>query len=188
LPDCDVQCPAAACERPYVPLAVALAAAGQGGRAREVRDRYQRDVVATAGLRSDELELQALDGQLLVYEGNAAEGARLLRGARERMRCSRCLVPTIAWAFDEAAMPDSALAYYDLYLDTPMAAGTVDVRWRTRAMLRAAELHEAAGNVDRARLHCGRLLELWADAEPTEQPRVAAVRASLARLMAERRP
>jgi eukaryotic-like serine/threonine-protein kinase len=175
-------------ERPYVTLAVALAAAGQGRRAREVRDRYERDVVATAELRSDEIELQALDGQLLVYEGNAAEGARLLRGARERMRCSRCLVPTIAWAFDEAAMPDSALAYYDLYLDTPMAAGPVDVRWRTRALLRAAELHEAAGNEERARMYYGRLLELWTDAEPSMHTQVQAVRARLTRLLAEHQP
>jgi eukaryotic-like serine/threonine-protein kinase len=175
-------------ERPYVMLAVAFAAAGQGDRARDMRDRFHRDVVAVAGLRSDEIDLQALDGQLLVYEGSAAEGARLLRGARERMRCSRCLVPEIAWAFDEAAMPDSALAYYDLYLNTPISAGPVDVLWRTRAMLRAAELHGAAGNVDRARFHYGRLLELWADAEPSMRPRVEAVRASLAGLMAERRP
>jgi hypothetical protein len=153
-----------------------------------VRDRYERDVVATAELRSDEIELQALDGQLLVYEGNAAEGARLLRGARERMRCSRCLVPTIAWAFDEAAMPDSALAYYDLYLDTPMAAGPVDVRWRTRALLRAAELHEAAGNEERARMYYGRLLELWTDAEPSMHTQVQAVRARLTRLLAEHQP
>jgi eukaryotic-like serine/threonine-protein kinase len=175
-------------ERPYAALAVAFAAAGQGGRAREVRDRFQRDVVAPAGLRSDEIELQALDGQLLVYEGRAAEGARLLRDARERMRCSRCLVPVIAWAFDEAAMPDSALAYYDLYLDTPISPGPVDVRWRTRAMLRAAELHEAAGSVEPARLHYGRLLDLWSDPEPSMQRYVQTVRTRLARLMAEQQP
>jgi eukaryotic-like serine/threonine-protein kinase len=175
-------------ERPYAAVAVAFAAAGQNVRAREVRDRFQREVVAPAGLRSDEIELQVLDGQLLVYEGRAAEGVRLLRGARERMRCSRCLVPKIAWAFEAAAMPDSALAYYDLYLATPLAPGPVDVRWRTRAMLRAAELHEAAGDVERARLYYGRVLELWADSEPSMRPRVQAVRASLARLMEERRP
>jgi eukaryotic-like serine/threonine-protein kinase len=175
-------------ERPYVGLAVAYAAAGQGGRAREMRDRFQRDVVAPTGLRSDEIELQVLDGQLLVYEGRAAEGARLLRDARERMRCSRCLVPKIAWAFDEAAMPDSALAYYERYLETPMLLGPVDVRWRTRAMLRAAELHEAAGNAERARLYYGRLLDMWTDAEPSMHPRVQAVRVSLARLMEERQP
>jgi eukaryotic-like serine/threonine-protein kinase len=175
-------------ERPYAALAVTFAAAGHAGRARELRDRFQRDVVAAAGLRSDELELQVLDGQLLVYEGRAAEGARLLRDARERMGCSRCLVPKIAWAFDRAAIPDSALAYYDLYLDTPMVLGPVDVRWRTRAMLRAAELHEASGNLERARLHYARLLELWDDAESSMQPQVQAVRTTLTRLMAERQP
>jgi eukaryotic-like serine/threonine-protein kinase len=175
-------------ERPYTALAIAFAAAGQGRRAREMRDRFQREVVAPAGLRSDELELQALDGQLLVYEGSAAEGARLLRLARERMRCDRCLVPIIAWAFDAAAMPDSALAYYDQYLDTPLQASPVDVRWRTRSLLRAAELHEEAGSVERARIYYGRLLELWTDAEPSMHPQVQAVRARLTRLMAERQP
>lgn len=170
-------------ERSYPELAVVYAIAGRHGRARELRDEFQREVVAPTGLRADEIALQALDGRLLVHEGRAAEGARLLRAARERGGCVRCLVPEIAWAFDEAAMPDSAIAYYDMYLDTPLALGPVELRWRTRSLLRAAELHAAAGNNDRARLYYGRLLELWADPEPSMRPRVDAVRASLTRLM-----
>jgi eukaryotic-like serine/threonine-protein kinase len=170
-------------ERPYPELAVVYAVAGRHGRARELRDEFQREVVVPGGLRAHEITLQALDGRLLVHEGRAAEGARLLRTARDRGGCVRCLVPEIAWAFDEAAMPDSAIAYYDMYLDTPLAVGPVELRWRTRSLLRAAELHAAAGNTDRARLYYGRLLELWADPEPSMRPRVEDVRASLARLM-----
>jgi hypothetical protein len=170
-------------ERPYPELAEVFAIAGRHGRARELRDEFQRAVVMPGGLRANEITLQALDGRLLVHEGRAAEGARLLRTARERGGCDRCMIPEIAWAFDEAAVPDSAIVYYDMYLDTPLALGPVELRWRTRSLLRAAELHAAAGNTDRARLYYGRLLELWADPEPSMRPRVDAVRASLARLM-----
>jgi hypothetical protein len=98
-------------ERPYASLAVLYAAAGQHARARELRYTFARDVVAPSGQRSLELSLLALDGELMIYEGRAAEGARLLRSARERSGYSRCYVPLLAHAFDEAAMPDSAIVY-----------------------------------------------------------------------------
>ncbi|HUF80944.1 MAG TPA: tetratricopeptide repeat protein [Burkholderiales bacterium] len=170
-------------ERPYPSLAVLYAAAGQHARSRELRDSFARDVVEPSGQRSLEVALLVLDGELLIFEGRAAEGARLLRSARERSGCDRCYIPLLAWAFDEAAMPDSAVAYYEKYLATPIALGPIEFRWRTRALMRTAELQAARGDRDRARLHYGRLLELWNDPEPSMRPRVEAVRSRLAALM-----
>jgi tetratricopeptide (TPR) repeat protein len=170
-------------ERPYAGLAVLYAVTGQHARARELRDRFAREVVEPSGQRSLEIALLVLDGELLIYEGRAAEGARLLRSARERSGCSRCFVPLLGWAFDEAAMPDSAIVYYERYLATPIGLGPVEYRWRTRTLMRTAELQAARGNRDRARQHYGRLLELWNDPEPSARPRVDAVRSRLAALM-----
>jgi eukaryotic-like serine/threonine-protein kinase len=172
-----------AAERPYPALAELYAAAGQPARAREYRDRFAREVVAPAGHRARQVELEILDATLMVYEGRAAEAAPLLRAARERNACHRCITPLIAWAFDVAAMPDSALVYYEKFLELPIALVPLELHWRTRSLERAGALHEAAGNAERARLHFARLLELWADAEPSMQPRVENVRTRLSRLM-----
>jgi eukaryotic-like serine/threonine-protein kinase len=172
-----------ATEMPLADLAETYALAGRHDRALALRDRFDNEVVRVEGLRSRENELMVLDGRLLVHDGRAADGARLLRAAREQMHCDRCLVPDIAWAYAAATMPDSALIWFDRYLDTRIALGPNELKWRTRSLQRAAELHEAAGNTERARLYYGRLLEMWADAEPSMRPRVETVRASLARLM-----
>jgi tetratricopeptide (TPR) repeat protein len=169
-------------ERPYASLAVLYAAAGQHTRARELRDTFARDVVAPSAQRSFEIALLALDGELMIYQGRAAEGARLLRTARERSGCSRCYVPLLARAFDEASMPDSAIAYYEQYAATPIGLSFIELRWRTRALMRTAELQAERGNRERARIHYGRLLELWGDPEPSMRPRVEAVRSRLAAL------
>jgi eukaryotic-like serine/threonine-protein kinase len=170
-------------DRPYALLALLYAAGGKHAQAAATRDRFAREVVEPAGLRNLQIELQALDASLLVYQGRAAEGARLLRGAWERSGCSRCFVATLGWAFDQAAMPDSALSYYERYLATPITLGPNDFVWRPRALIRAAELHEAAGRGDRARVHYARLLEMWADPEPSMRPRVETLRSRLAGLM-----
>jgi hypothetical protein len=90
--------------------------------------------------------------------------------------------PLLARTFDEAAMPDYAIAYYEQYAATPIGLSFVEFRWRTRVLMRTADLQTALGNRERARVHYGRLLELWDDPEPSLRPRVEAVRSRLAGL------
>jgi tetratricopeptide (TPR) repeat protein len=163
-------------------LAPFMAATGQRARAKALRDRFEREVVTPSGMRSDQMELQVLDARLMVYDGRAAEAARQLRRAQESENCDRCLLPLIAWAYDNAAMPDSALAYYERYLERPASLNPADFVWRTRAILRAAELNEGAGRMEQARYHYAVLLNLWSDADPLLRPKVESIRSRLAAL------
>lgn len=81
-------------------------------------------------------------------------------------------------------MPDSAIAMYERYIATPDGS-----RWRTidhhalaGAHKRLGELYEAKGDRQKAASHYAQFIELWKNADPEFQPRVAEVKRRLARL------
>jgi tetratricopeptide (TPR) repeat protein len=109
--------------------------------------------------------------------------------AADQGGCLICAPILLAEAYDLAGKPDSALAAYGKYFE---ANDTFRV-WGDQydlapAHKRVGELYEAKGDVPNAVKHYREFLELWKNADPELQPRVAEVRRRIARLAdAERR-
>jgi tetratricopeptide (TPR) repeat protein len=87
---------------------------------------------------------------------------------------------------------DSALAYYQRYVDTPPAhwgpPGVVvleDERWLAPTYRRLGELFEQRGDREQALDYYGRFAELWKDADPELQPIVRDVRRRMVVLAGE---
>ena len=85
-------------------------------------------------------------------------------------------------AFDAANMRDSAIAAYTAYVTTPSPFTWPDETALARAHLRLGELHEAKGDIDRAKRHYQTFVQLWKNADPELQPKVAIARGRLAAL------
>jgi tetratricopeptide (TPR) repeat protein len=93
----------------------------------------------------------------------------------------------LARAFDRAGMPDSAIARYERSLEHGDAIALAD---GSRAVPityeRLAMLYDERGDLERAAGYYARFVELWQDADPDLQPRVAAARSRLEQIVSER--
>jgi hypothetical protein len=87
---------------------------------------------------------------------------------------------------DAAGRPESALAAYERYIGTTVLYRTeIDAEELARVLFRTAELYESRGDRSRAVERYSRFAELWANADPELQPRVAEAKRRLASLAAE---
>ena len=88
-------------------------------------------------------------------------------------------------AYDAAGMPDSALNFYEEYVDaTALYRNQTDNVELFRVLRRLGELHDQRGNTERAIEYYNRFVELWENAEPALQPQVEEIRTRLAELTA----
>jgi hypothetical protein len=101
--------------------------------------------------------------------------------------CPTCFNPFIGLAHDRAGRPDSAIAVWERYLETPQLARVlVDWSWLGRIYFRLGQLHENRGDRARAVEYYRLLVDLWETADPILQPTVSEARAGIARLAADR--
>ena len=100
-------------------------------------------------------------------------------------------MPMEAHAWDLAGEPDSAIAVFTRYIETPDpwkcgdmwdVGQAADAMWLARANRRLGELWEAKGDRARASRYYARFVELWKDSDVALQPQVADVRRRLQRL------
>ncbi len=89
-------------------------------------------------------------------------------GVRERFLRAELLVAL--------GRDDEALAWYGSF------QSLMDLAYAAPAHMRQGEIFERAGNVERARFHYGRFINLWKDADPEFQPLVARAESAMARL------
>jgi len=167
--------------RPYVPLTVAYAMAGRTDKARELAasfDRARRSVVAY----QDDAEHHAMMGAIALAERRYGDAVREFQAA-DQGECVVCTLPSLAHSYDLAGQPDSALVVYERYLnvDDAFRLGP-DQYYLAGAHKRAGELYEAKGDRQNALSHYLKFIELWKAADPELQPKVAEVRARVARL------
>jgi tetratricopeptide (TPR) repeat protein len=97
--------------------------------------------------------------------------------------CHLCYYRDMARAFNTANEADSAIVYMEKFVNSPshfsLETHPGDLPY---FLQRLGELHEAKGNRERAIASYERFVELWKNADPVFQPRVAAVRERLSRL------
>ncbi len=101
--------------------------------------------------------------------------------------CTVCTPIGLARAYDRASAADSAIAYYEMYLETGMLfRDGVDATNRGPALERLAQLYDEKGDLENAALYYARFVELWAEADEELQPRVRAAQERLEEIVAER--
>jgi hypothetical protein len=183
-------------ERPDAKLAALYALAGRPDRARALLTKYANDVKDSAALRSNEPARHRALAEIALAERRPLDAVAEFRLADQLPDgpaddCTICLPAALGRAYDQANIPDSAIASYERYIATPFA-------WRSDRPLdpillagmheRLAELYEARGDRARAAPHYARFIAMWKDADPELQPRVTQARRRLAQLRdAERR-
>jgi eukaryotic-like serine/threonine-protein kinase len=182
--------------RPYLYVAELNAKAGRPDRARAWIARYDAAVRDTALRRWDTPAREHAEGYVALSERRWKEAADLMRKADRRAdgpvnECAECLPMDLISLFATANMPDSALAVYASYRQTPIGSrprhgpdentGAA----RTEAL---AKMFDAKGDTANAVAQYRDFIEFWKNADPELQPRVAAARERLAQLTPVERP
>jgi tetratricopeptide (TPR) repeat protein len=161
-------------DRPYQGLATMYAMLGQPAKAEQFKRLAQQAIPEE--LRPDDRNMtEFVAGALAMYEKKYAEAIALWRPLSERGTCTICMDRELAIAFERAGMPDSAIARYEHYVNTPNA----DAVWEDTYKLpiayeRLADLYAQRGDNERAVLYAGKFVSLWENADPELQPRVQA--------------
>jgi DNA-binding SARP family transcriptional activator len=174
-------------DRPYADLAGLYARAGQPQRARTLLAEWEaaapgelRRRAAARGRPRMGTALPWVLGEIALAEDRPLEAARQFRRANHP-RCLICTLPLLASAHEAAGQPDSAIAAYERFLETPFFGRLhTDAEWRAHVLERLAHLHDARGDHPRAADYYAQFIELWHDADPELQPRVREARRRLA--------
>ena len=119
-------------------------------------------------------------------EGRPGEALREFRSLPPQV-CTPCRYRQIASLLDEAGSADSAIVYYERYLEAPFNFRFfVDSENLAPAHERLGQLYDARGDLENAALHYARFVDLWEDADSVLQPRVETARARLQDIVRER--
>ena len=177
------QIPAA--ERDWLSLSRLAAVVRDPALARQAREGFERDQAAEApdleGARA------AFASSIARSEQRWNDAVPLLQEADRRFAMNdRTAMTLIAQAHDLAGRPDSAIVYFERYVGSRDAFGTIDAQWLAGTHKRLGELYDAKGDGEKAIAHFERFVEMWKDAEPELQPKVREVNAKLERLRAKR--
>ena len=167
--------------RPWLPLAEFYYRAGniaEGDRAFARVD--QSRLGGTFSLSPDWV---AGVGKLM--SGKPAEALALFRKAHNFSFCDRCALGEIGQAFEELGQPDSAIAAYEELRTMANWGDVTRPRQLGPVSYRLGELYEGKGDKAKAIERYSQFVELWREAEPALQPRVAEAKKRIAQLTAE---
>ncbi len=164
------------------------AAAGRPDRARAVLQRHI-DRLDTTAQRVAQPGLEDARGWIALGEGRHDDAIAHFRRAEmlpdgPAFECPSCMPLALAHAYDAARETDSAIVMLERFVRAGSKSFPIwnQVMFRGRAHERLGQLHESAGNRERAAHHYEQFVELWRQADPELQPSVAAARQRLAEL------
>ena len=101
--------------------------------------------------------------------------------------CIPCRARVEGNLFDEAGQADSAVVYYERYVETPFNFRLFpDSNWLGPTLERLGQLSDELGDPEKAAVYYAQFVDLWGNADPELQPRVAAARARLEQIVRER--
>jgi eukaryotic-like serine/threonine-protein kinase len=174
-----------ASDRPYSALAWFYAAADRPDEAERLLAEYARSV--PEGLRRGDYFRYGAQGAIAVARGRLADAIPLFRATYDSSGCTSCGLFELASVYDRLGQPDSALAVYRRYVDSPgLDRLSDDPINLAPSYERLGELYEARGNRADALTYYNKLADLWKNADPELQPVVKEVKARIARLTQER--
>ena len=165
--------------RPYDRLVFLYSIVGRPDLARPMLQALQRRPAVDAA--GDEAVKHRAAGEIALAERRYDEAVREFRSS-DVGECSSCGLPELARAYDLAGKADSALAVFSRYVDALDRPLAIDALRLAGSHKRLGELYEAKGDRQNAASHYMKFIELWKNADPVLQPKVAEVRKRLARL------
>jgi tetratricopeptide (TPR) repeat protein len=166
--------------RPYNRLVSLYSIAGRPDLARQVMQRFERQ--PPTGDPEDVAAMKhAALGQIALAERRYNDAVSEFRGS-DVGQCTVCALPNIARAYDLAGNADSAIALFSRYTAGLHRELRTDALHLAGSHKRLGELYEAKGDRAKAVSHYTKFVELWKDADPELQPKVAEVKKRLARL------
>jgi eukaryotic-like serine/threonine-protein kinase len=184
-------------DRPYLEAAFTLARIGNAEKARAMVARYRAEMTDTSLRRQQVADLHGILGAIALADGKPMEAVTEFRqgdigfDGAPADECAPCLSLGLGQAFDAAGRGDSAAFYFERYLTTPFAFKSsldLDPLLMPAIRERLGQLYESMGNTDKAVENYRAFIELWKNADPDLQPRVADARKRLARLTPVEKP
>jgi tetratricopeptide (TPR) repeat protein len=172
-------------ERQWQYLLFIAEASGDAAAARSALQAFERDL-PQMGMEQSSGALADARALALMASGKPGDAIPLFREAeRAYFSCDRCAMINLARAFDLAGQRDSAIAYFQRFVDTPHTFLFEDQDYLAGSYKRLGELYEAAGDLAKAASNLEKFVELWKDADPELQPKVRDARERLTRIRAE---
>jgi tetratricopeptide (TPR) repeat protein len=177
-------------DRPFFDLARAYAVANRPDKARAVLATYASETKDTAQLRDQQSDLHAVAGEIALAEKRPRDAVAEFHKADQKPDgpASADALPlyfNLGRAFDAAGEADSAIAMFEKYVATPIwnrNVGSDDPIALAGIWKRLGELYEAKGDRAKAVEYYLKFVDLWKNADPELQPKVAEVRLRLVRL------
>jgi tetratricopeptide (TPR) repeat protein len=171
--------------RPWIGLAGLAARAGNPGLARELVARRDSEMSP----RYVEIERRYehdLAAWIALAEGDPERALSEIR-LQPRDQCTRCRAEQQARLFEAVGQADSAIARYREYIETPsnFILG-FDALFLAPAHESLGRLYDERGDLENAALHYAQFVDLWEDADPELQSRVAVARDRLQEIVRER--
>ena len=173
-------------DRPYESLVRYYALVGDVANTRRYYEAMVEDGVPELG-RGAERSRGRSAAWLALVEGNVEEAVREASAVDRDAGCGPCMSTLLSIVYDRANQPDSSLAHYENVATNRWAILPVESSSLPGAYQRLGELYEAQGNTERAVEYYNAFVDLWDEADPELQPRVADVRERIARLVGEGR-
>ncbi|MGH7582328.1 MAG: tetratricopeptide repeat protein, partial [Gemmatimonadales bacterium] len=167
-------------------LASTYALLGAAAKAREVLNQHEARL-DTLDRRRQAVDLARTRGAIAMAEGKTDSAvAWFRRGDVEAdglptSNCAACTQYLLGIAFDRGGQADSARKYLTQFVDMPGGLN-FDPVFLAPALYRVGELYENAGDTRHALEYYGRFVDLWKNADPELQPRVADAKARIAQL------
>jgi len=169
-------------DRPYSALAQTYALMGKPELAKSMLTEFDR-------ISSAYTQEEASRTRHTIQSSIAMAERRYLDSAHESEaadigNCTICRLPSTAFAFDLAQLPDSAIAAFTKYVNSTstLQRYAFDRLFLAGSYKRLGELWEAKGDRAKAAHYYAKFLDLWKNADPALQPQVTEVRKRLARL------
>ena len=184
-------------DRPYLFAAAMLARVGKPEKARAMLARYRTEMTDTSIARLKSPEVHSALGEIALASGKPQEAlAEFRRGdigfdGAPVDECAPCLSFDLARAYDAAGRADSAAMMFQRYLATPFAFKSDPELDPTRVPAireRLGQLYEGLSDTTKAIDNYRAFVELWKNADPELQPRVADAKRRLARLAQPEQP
>jgi tetratricopeptide (TPR) repeat protein len=173
-------------DRPYLLMAQIYAQAGRPAQANEWLERFETETDEWRRKRQ-RVNYHEARGLTALAEERFDSAAVEFREAHEESANPIDQLFNLAVTFDRAGRADSAIAYYEEYLDTPYLFRTRTPPFQAVAYRSLGRLCEQQNQNARAAEYYSRFVELWQDADPELQPQVEDVRRRIARLVGEPR-
>jgi tetratricopeptide (TPR) repeat protein/tRNA A-37 threonylcarbamoyl transferase component Bud32 len=177
-------------QRPYFTMINYYSWANRPDKARAVLAKYDAEVKDPQLRRALAPSVHGAMSQILIAEKKPVEGIKELWKSDSlpdgpNGSCAHCLDFDLGRAYDLANQPDSAIMHSERYLAEPYTrSASRDGSVLPGVHKRLGELYEAKGDLAKAESHFSSFIELWANADPALQPKVADVKRRLAAIKA----